>query len=169
MAGKNNDFRAFQQIGQSDCRSNGLLSIVFKNCFCCITRAATALDTQGYAVKHPNAFGGIASKTCFSAQHNCVCLLKNGVRRICDLSASRQGIGDHGFQHLCRDDHGFAEANRGFHDPPLNNRQFFHGAFDCQIAAGDHDRVRTFDHVGDCADRELIFDLSDDRRLTFLF
>src|SRR5947208_1095108 len=89
MAGKNNDFRAFQQIGQSDCRSNGLLSIVFKNCFCCITRAATALDTQGYAVKHPNAFGGVAAKTCSIAQHNCVCMLKNGVRRICDLSATK--------------------------------------------------------------------------------
>ena len=63
-----------------------------------------------------------------------------------------------------RDDDRLPHPQTALHDPPLNNRQFFHRTFDPEIAARDHDRVRRVDHFIDRADGGLIFDLRHNLR-----
>ncbi len=71
---------------------------------------------------------------------------------------------DHRLEHLGCDDHRLAEAQAALHDPPLNDRQVFHRAFDPEITARDQDDVSDLDHRVDLADGALTFDFRHDLR-----
>ena len=111
----------------------------------------------------------MAPKTCFTTQHDRIRLLEDRIGHVGDFSPCRQRIRDHGFEHLGRDNHWLTEPNTAFHDPPLDDGQFLHRPFDSQIAAGNHDRIGAFDHIGDRSDRQLVLDFGDDQRFTPFF
>ena len=58
-----------------------------------------------------------------------------------------------------RDHDRFAQSNATFDDSSLNDRQFFHRHLDPEIAAGDHDQVRSLNNVVDRFDCGLVLDL----------
>jgi hypothetical protein len=70
---------------------------------------------------------------------------------------------NHRLQQLGRYNHGFADPQTTFHDPPLDDRQFFQWAFDPKIPTRNEYDVASVNDVVDCLHRALSFDLRDDR------
>src|SRR5581483_11479556 len=58
----------------------------------------------------------------------------------------------------------FADAQTGFDNTALNDRQFFVRDLNAQIAAGDHDAIRGADDFVEVGHGLLVFDFGDDER-----
>src|SRR5687767_14123167 len=67
------------------------------------------------------------------------------------------------------DDHRHAHGDASFDDPPLNDRQVFHWAFDPEITAGDHHQIGGANDLVDILDGELVLDFGHDSRAALMF
>src|SRR5207253_2588800 len=103
-----------------------------------------------------------AAHTGFTAQHDRVRLLEDGISHVRDFGPGRHRVFDHRFEHVRGHDDGLPYPQTTLHDSPLDNRQFFHRAFDPEVPPRDHDRVGGVDHLVDLPYRRLVFDFRDD-------
>ena len=158
---------ALQFVGHDDGAFDELLPRAGQFRVLEIMRAAAAFDARGDAVENFDALERIFADGGFAAQHDGVGLLENGVGHVGDFGARGHGRFNHAFEHVRGDDDGFALAQAGFDDAPLDDGQFFVGNFDAEIAARDHDAVGFVDDFFEVFDGLLVFDLGDDERVRF--
>src|SRR6185295_7807524 len=100
--------------------------------------AAAAFDAGGDLIEDLDALEGIFADGGFTAQHDCIRLLEDGVGDVGDLGAGGHGRLDHAFQHVGGDDDRTADTQTGFDDAALDDGQFLVGDLDAEIAARDH-------------------------------
>ena len=141
VPGKHDDSRPRQRIRQHDRGCDGFLSHIFQHSFFGVTGAAAALDPQRDSIQNAHTFHRIIADAGFAAQHDGIGLLEDRVGHIGNFRAGRQGIVDHRFQHVRRDDHRLSQPRAKLHNFSLNDRQLLDRAFDPEIAARHHDDV----------------------------
>src|ERR1051326_7184795 len=167
MTREDQDRFGFQVVGQDDSALDQLLAALDELGVFKIIRPAAALDAPGDAVEDFDALEWIFANGRLAAEHDGVGLLKNGVGHVGDFGAGRHRRFNHAFEHVRGDNHGPAQAETGFYNPPLDNRQLLVRDFDAEITARDHDRIGLADDPFEVAERFLVLDFGQDQRRAF--
>ena len=123
----------------------------------------------GDAVENLDAFQRVFADGGFAAEHDGVGLFVDRVGDIGDFGPGGHGGFDHAFEHVGGDDDGFADAEAGFDDAPLDDGQFLVGDFDAEIAARDHDAVGFAHDLVQVGDGLLVLDLGEDEGARAVF
>ena len=97
-------------------------------------------------------------------QHDAVRAVQDGVGHVRGFRAGRDGIFDHGKQHLCGHDDRALGVAAGADDLFLDDRQLRDGALQAKVAARHHDRVRDLEDLVQVVHGVLPFELGDHGR-----
>ena len=127
-----------------------------------VTDGAGAFDAASDAVEDFEAGARVLACGGFSRKHDGIGPFKDRVGNVGNLRTGGERIGDHTFEHVGGDDDRFHGGNTLFENPALDNRKLFIGAFDAEVATGNHDGIGGGDDPEDIFDGELVFDLGDD-------
>ena len=106
-----------------------------------------------------DCLNGVFSNGGFPAQHHRICAVEDRVRHIACFRARRPRILDHRLEHLCRNDHRFAELVAFPDDHLLQERHILRRKLNTEIAPGNHDCVGLFQDFIDVLNRLVLFDL----------
>ncbi len=106
-------------------------------------------------------FVGIFSAGGFGREHYGVGAVEDGIGHVAGFGAGGARVFDHRLEHLRRRDDGLAPGAGTADHVLLNDRDFFWGDFDAEIAAGDHDSVGGFEDLFQMIYSLGLFELGD--------
>lgn len=116
-----------------------------------------------------NTIQWVVSLCCFSAKHDAICTIQDGIGNIRTFSASGTGLSDHRLEHLCGANDGFAGLVAFSNHALLGQKDFLGRDFDTKITASDHDTIRCFDNFIQIVNTLMVFNLGNDENVTTLF
>ncbi|MPM70338.1 hypothetical protein SDC9_117293 [bioreactor metagenome] len=106
---------------------------------------------------------------CFSAKHNCVCAIKNGISHITCFSSCSPITVNHAFQHLCCCYNRLTYLVAAFDNILLHQRYNLCWYFYSKVSACNHYTIRDFYYFFNIADSFFVFDFSNDTYLRAKF
>jgi hypothetical protein len=110
---------------------------------------------------------GVSPTAVSSAQHDGVRAVEDSVHDVRRFGARRSSRSDHRSEHLRRDDRPLPAASGDFENAFLDDRNLLERELYAEIAAGDHDAVRSVEDALDARERFWSLELGDDRDLLF--
>lgn len=160
-ASKKEDALGAELVGEVHAGGDDAIGLALSVDFFFIANGARAFDTPGDTIKNLEAGAGVGAGGGFARKHDGIGAFKDGVGDISDFGAGGQGLGDHAFEHMGGDDDGFHGGDALFDDTALDDGELLVGAFNAEIAAGDHDGVGGRNDAEDIFDGELVFNLGN--------
>ena len=105
---------------------------------------------------------GIFTRSRFTAEHQRIGAIVDGIGDVGHFRTSRTWVVDHGVQHLRCHNHGFLRLDTLLNDLALDARNALDGHFDAEVTARNHDTIRSLDNFVDIVYTLLVFNLRDD-------
>lgn len=112
-AGEGEDVRVGNLVGHDDGGAQDLHLFLGKDGGLVVVVGDLVFDAAGDFVEDADAFDGVFADGGFAGEHDAVGLFEDGVGDVGDFGASRHGRADHRFEHVGRDDDGFAVGEAG--------------------------------------------------------
>lgn len=109
-----------------------------------------------------HCFDGEESCGCFATEHNGVGAINDCVCDVAGFGACWSGVANHGFEHLCGGDDGYAPRVCCVNEAFLDDGYLFGGHFDSEVATSDHDGVGCVEDGGEVVEGGGFFDFCDD-------
>ena len=126
------------------------------------------LDHAHNFIHHFDGFDGVFSNRRLARKHDCIGTCHGRPSDIGDLGSRRHARANHRFEHLRRHHDRFIGIDRHSRELALNERNFFFGHLDAQIATRNHYCIRGLDNRLDILNRLGLFDLRHHRYIDAL-
>ena len=124
-----------------------------------VTVVLRGLDDPGHGLDRLHR---VVADRGLAGEHHAVRTVENRVRHIGGLGAGGPRGGDHGLQHLGRDNHRLGPLACRANDLFLDQRHVLEREFNTQITASDHESVEGVDDLLEVRDRLRFLQLCDD-------